>query len=300
MAQQRFINFGDTVLADRINEISTAIVESGVLSGAVFSKLDSETLAVGPSSVMLPTLLMEESVSTNILIPLTSGAKDYTVVYEHLNQNVQGGVAAQLLLLEGIFSFGDLENTVVLGWVRYPGGSVPLETGFFIEAPKLQISNPTTFPSNIMLPAYLDKIHVQSETPISGSITQTDVYDKVNFRAYLELENSAASVQTIQHLFPFIVVTTPPDRLIAEVSAELGANVTIELVAEGGTTFSATNNTISNTSSLFEFREMTVEDMDDSKFAPDRPYFVSLTTQLNPGKKAFISLVGTNINFLPF
>lgn len=300
MAQQRFINFGDTVLADRINEISTAIVESGVLSGAGFSLFDDETLSIGPSSVMLPTLLLEESVSTNILIPLTSGAKDYTVVYEHLNQNVQGGVAAQLLLLEGIFSFGDLENTVVLGWVRYPGGSVPLETGFFIEAPKLQISNPTTFPSDIMLPAYLDKIHVQSESPAPGSIIQIDVYDKVNFRAFLELENSAASVQTIQHFFPFIVVTTPPDRLILEVSAELGAAVTIELVAEDGTTFSATNNTISNTSNLFEFREMTVEDMDDSKFAPDRPYFVSLTTQLNPGKKAFISLVGTNINFLPF
>ncbi len=300
MAQQRYINFGDTVLADRINAISTAIVESGVLSGAEFSKFDDETLSVGPSSVMLATLLMEESVSTNILIPLTSGAKDYTVVYEHLNQNVQGGVPAQLLLLEGIFSFGDLENTVILGWVRYPGGSIPIEVEFFIETPKLQITNPTTFPSDIMLPAYLDKIHVQDESPTPGSITQTDVYDKVNFRAFLELENSAAAVQTIQHLFPFVVVTTPPDRLIAEVSAELGAIVTIELIAEDGTVFSATNNVISNTSNIFEFREMTVEAMDDSKFDPDRPYFVSLTTQLNPGRKAFISLVGTNINFLPF
>jgi hypothetical protein len=108
------------------------------------------------------------------------------------------------------------------------------------------------------------------------------------------------NTQNIQHLFPFVVVTTPPDRLIAEVSAELGASVTIELIAEDGTVFLATNNTISNTSNLFEFREMTVQDMDDSKFAPNRPYFVSLTTQLAPGKKVFISLVGTNINFLPF
>lgn len=300
MAQQRFINFGDTVLADRINEISTAIVESGVLSGAEFSVFDAETLAVGPSSVMLPTLLMEESVATNVPIPLTSGAQDYTVVYEHLNQNVQGGVAAQLLLLKGIFDFGDLENTVILGWVKYPGGSIPLDDEFFIEAPKLQISNPTTFPSDIMLPPYLDKIHVQDESPIPGSIVQTDVYDEVNFKAFLELENTSASIQTIQHLFPFVVITSPPDRLVAEVSAELGASVTIELIAEDGTVFSATNNVFSNTSNLFEFREMTVQGMDDSKFAPDRPYFVSLTTQLNTGRKAFISLVGTNINFLPF
>ncbi len=300
MAQQRFINFGDTVLADRINQISTAIVESGVLSGAEFSVFDSETLAIGPSSVMLPTLIMEESVSTNILIPLSAGAQDYTIVYEHLNQNVQGGVAAQMIRKTGIFSFGDLENTIILGWVRYPGGSIPLETGFFIEAPKLQITNPATFPSDIMLSPYLHQIHVQREWNDSGSITQTDVYDKVNYKAYLELENIATSGQYIQHLFPFVVVTTPPDRLIAEVSAELGASVEIELIAEDGTVFSAANNVISNTSSLFEFREMTVEDMDNSKFAPNRPYFVSLTTQLNTGKKAFISLVGTNINYLPF
>jgi hypothetical protein len=308
MAQQRFINFGDTVLADRINQISTAIVEAGVLSGAEFSVFDSETLSVGPNSVMLHSLLLEESATTNLTIKPGGSAQDYTVVYEHLNQNVQGGVAAVMDVREGIFSFDDLENTVILGWVRYPGGSVPLVEDFFIEAPKLQITNPTTFPSDIMLPPYLDKIHVESETT-PGAITQTDVWDSAtdelgnitSFRAYLELENTDTSgTQFIQHLFPFYVVTTPPDRLIAEVSAELSASVTIELIAEDGTVFGATNNKINNTSNLFEFREMTVEAMDDSKFAPNRPYFVSLTTQLNAGKKAFISLVGTNINFLPF
>jgi hypothetical protein len=300
MAQQRFINFGDTVLATRINQISTAIVEAGVLSGAAFSKFDDDILSVGPSSVMLPTLLLEESVSTNIIIPLSAGPQGYTIVYEHQNQNVQGGVAAQMVRETGIFSYGDLPNTVILGWVLYPGGSVALNESFFIEAPKLQITNPTTFPSDILLPPYLDKIHVQNEWNTPGSITQTDVYDTVNYKAFLELENTAVNEQSIQHLFPFIVETAPPDRLIAEVSAELGAGVTVELIAEDGTVFEATNNIFENTSNLFEFREMVVEDMIHSKFAPDRPYFVSLTTQLAAGKKAFISLVGTNINYLPF
>ncbi len=300
MAQQRFVNFGDTVLATRINQISTAIVESGVLSGAAFSRFDDNTLSVGPNSVMLPTLLLEESVSTHIAIPLSAGPQGYTVVYEHQNQNVQGGVAAQMDLKTGIFSFGDLPNTVILGWVLYPGGSVALNASFFIEAPKLQITNPTTFPSDILLPPYLDKIYVQREWNDPGSITQTDVYDSANWKAFLELENTAVNEQSIQHLFPFVVETTPPDRLIAEVSAELGAGVTIQLIAEDGTVFEAANNVIENTSNLFEFREMVVQDLDDSKFAPDRPYFVSLTTQLADGKKAFISLVGTNINYLPF
>ena len=300
MAQLRFVNFGDTVLAIRVNQISTAIVEPGVLSGAAFTLFDSETLAISPSRVMLQTLLLEETASSNVLIPLTGDSRDYTIVYEHQNQNVQGGVAAQLLRLDGIFAFGDLENTVILGWVRYPGGSVPLNTQFFIEAPKLQITNPTTFPSDILLPPYLPKIHVQEEAAIPGSIMQTDVYDKVNIKAFLELENTVSTIQSITHFFPFVVDLSPPDRLVAEVNAELGTSVTVELIAEDGTVFSATNNVISNTSNLFEFREMTVEDMDDSKFDADRPYFVSLKTQLNPGRKAFISLAGTNTNFLPF
>ena len=64
--------------------------------------------------------------------------------------------------------------------------------------------------------------------------------------------------------------------------------------------FPAENDTITNTSSVFEFREMQVKNIDVRKVAQNRPYFVSLTTQLNPGKKAFISIVGTSSNFLPF
>ncbi len=300
MAQIRLINFGDTVLADRINQISTAIVQYGVVSGAEFTLFDSQTLAIAPSVVMLHTLLLQETVSTNISISLTADAKDYTIAYEHINQNIQGGVSATLLRLDGIFAFDDLENTVILGWVRYPGGSVPLEVEFFIEAPKLQIKNPTEFPSDLSLPPYLNKIQLQEEDPISGSITQTDMYDVANTQAFLELENTADTIQSITHYFPFVAKESPPDRLIVEISAELGASVTIELVAEDGTVFSAANNIISNTSNLFEFREMRVENMDDSKFDQNRPYFVSLKSQINPGRKAFISLVGTNVNFLPF
>ena len=300
MSQQRFINFGDTVLADRVNSISTAIVAPGVLTGADLSLFDATTITVGPNTVMLTSLLLVEDSATQIPIAPTSEPKDYTIVYEHINQDVQGGVPAQLLLLEGIFQFDSLANTVVVGWVRYPGGSVPLQSTFLIEAPKLQISNPTTFPSDILLPPYLDRIHLQNETPTPGSITATDVYDKPNVKAFLELENAAGTIQTIVHFFPFIVQNLPPERIVGEVSSELGTSATFELVAEDGTVFSASNNAISNTSGLFESREMVVINLDTTKFATERPYFVSVTSQLNPGKKLFISLVGTNGNFLPF
>jgi len=300
MAQRRFINFGDTVLASRINEISTAIVAPGVLSGGEFTIFDSSTLSVGPNTVMLQTLLLNEDIATLLPVPLTPDPKDYTVVYEHMNANVLGGVPAQMILLEGIFAFGALEDTVVLGWVQYPGGSVPLDVSFFIEAPKLQITNPTQFPSDILLPPYLDKIQLQDESPTPGTITQTNQYDKPQTKAFLELENTDTVIETIVHSFPFSTKLTPPQRIILETNSELGTSLTAQLVAEDGTVFDAENNVISNTSSQFEFREMEVLDLDESKFQPERPYFVSITSQLNPGRRVFISIVGTNQNFLPF
>ena len=213
---------------------------------------------------------------------------------------MQGGAPASLLLLNGIFAFGDLENSVILGWVRYPGGSVPLSQTFFTEAPKLRVSNPAVFPSNLLLPPYLAKIHIQDESPTPGSILQNDGYDILNQKAYLELENGAASIQSITHFYPFAVTDLSPDRILIEVNADLGASVTVTLVAENGTVFVPENNIISNTSNVFEFREMIISNIDRSLFQLNRPYFVSLFTQLNPSRKALVSLVGTNTNFLPF
>ena len=302
MAQQRFINFGDTVLAQRINEISTAIVNHGVLSGGTFSVgITNRTLRISPNKVMLNELLLIEDNFTDILVPIVgTGSQDFTVVYEHSNQNVQGGVPAIILITEGLFGFDDLDDSTILGWIRYPGGSVPLDTAMFIEAPKLQIKNPEEFPSSVQVPPFLTKIYVQTETPTPGAIVAVDQYDPFNLKAFMELENSAAAINTIQHLFPFISGVEAPNRIILEASVELGASVTASLLSEDGTVFTALDDTITNTSSIFEFREMQVPNVDVTKFAQNRPYFVSISTQLNPGKKAFISIVGTSSNFLPF
>ena len=170
----------------------------------------------------------------------------------------------------------------------------------FTEAPKLQIRNPEEFPSDVQLPPFVDNIYIQLEDPTAGAITQEDKYDANNLIAFMELENTASAINTIQQLFPFVSKLEAPNRLLVEASVELGASVTASLIAEDGTVFEADNDTITNTSNTFEFREMPVQNVDTTKFEQNRPYFVSITTQLNPGKKALISIVGTSSNFLPF
>lgn len=307
MPQQRYINFGDTVLARRINEISTAIVDKGVLTGANFSVgLTGNSLRVGPNKVMLEELLLIETGNTDLLLgfgnppTLPQDATDWTIIYEHINQDIQGGVPANMLAVEGIFGFNELANSTVLGWVRYPGGGVPLSAEMFLEAPKLQVRNPQNFSTDIKVPPFVPNIHLISESPSPNSSTQVDKFDVLTLKAFMELTNVSASISTITQYFPFAAGPQPSNRILIEASTDLGASVTVSLVSEDGTVFPAENGTISNTSGLFESREVFVLDVEADKFKENRPFFVSLTTQLNPGRKALISLVGVSSNFLPF
>lgn len=309
MAQTRYINFGDTVLAQRINEISTAIVVPAVLTGAGMSVgLGGKSVDIAPHKVMLNELLLIEDATTNLIVgeTLPVDPTDYTVVYEHNNQQVQGGVPALLLIREGLIGLNEIENTVVVGWIRWTGVGTALQPEMFIEAPKLQIANPTEFPADTIVPPFVPRIYVRSETPGSGATVATDVFDSIAFEAgqvgaaHMELDNQSASINTITHLFPFVSDLQAPNRVIIEANVPLGGSVTVSLVDEEGTAYPAVSNgTITNTASQYEFREVQILNVDTTKFAQNRPYYVQVVTQLNPGKQAQISIVGASSNFLP-
>ena len=309
MAQQRYVNFGDTVLAQRINEISTAIVVPAVLSGAELTVgLGGKSVDVAPHKVMLNDILLTENATINLVVsdPLPVDPTDYTIVYEHNNQQIQGGVPALLLIREGLIGLNTIENTVVLGWIRWTGTGTALQPEMFIEAPKLQITNPVEFPSDTIVPPFVPRIYVRSESPVAGATVTTDVFDDVAFEvgsvgaAHMLLDNQSASINTITHLFPFVSGLQAPNRVIIEANVPLGGSVTVSLVDEEATEyFAVSNGTITNTASQFEFREVQILNVDIANFAQNRPYYVQVVTQLNPGKQAQISIVGASSNFLP-
>jgi hypothetical protein len=290
---------------------------------------------------MLNELLLVEDTSTSIFVPtppattLPANPTDYTIVYEHNNQQVQGGVPALLVIKEGIIGFTDLPDTVVVGWIRWPGGGGTLEAEMFIEAPKLQVTNPAVFPTDVKVPPFVPQVTVEvpstvvvcsgsncpvgssystasvsatgsvsliytrTEFPSVGAITQGDIFDPLTLELSLGLENTSPAINTIEHLFPFAVGAQAPNRILIEAKVELGASVEVALLDTEGTLYPATDGLITNTASQFEFREVQVLNVDPDKFPQSRQYFVSVTTQLNPAKKAYISLVGTSSNFLP-
>lgn len=311
MAQTRYVNFGDTVLAQRINEISTSIVVPAVLSGASLSVgLGGKSVDISPHKVMLNELLLIEDATTNLVVAptLPVDPTDYTIVYEHNNQQVQGGVPAILLIREGLVGFDSSPNTVVLGWIRWPGSGTALQQEMFIEAPKLQITNPSVFPADTVVPPFVPRIYVRAETPGTGATTTQDVFDSAAFEsgaigaAHMELDNTSASINSITHLFPFVAGIEAPNRVIIEANVPLGGTVSVSLVDEEGTEYvpvSLSDGSITNTASQFEYREVQILNVDITKFTQNRPFYVQVVTLLNPGKQAQISIVGASSNFLP-
>jgi len=315
MAQNRYINFGDTVLAQRINEISTAIVVPAVLSGATMTVgLGGKSVDISPHKVMLDSLLLTENNTVTLFVPtppalaLPVDPTDYTVVYEHDNQQIQGGVPATLLVREGLIGFDSIPNTTIVGWIRWTGAGTELQKEMFIEAPKLQITNPSDFLSDSIVPPFVPNIFVLSESPDPGATVVTDVFDVANFNTggtdaigslHMLLDNTSASINTITHIFPFVAGVTPPNKIIIEANVPLGGSIAVSLLDEENTEYSVLGSAITNTASQYVQQEFQVLNVDTDKFGQNRPYYVKVITQLNPAKQARISVLGTSSNFLP-
>lgn len=135
--QQRYVNFGAPASSANIKAMTRELFAPQVLRVDLDVAVPDQ-LVINPHSVVFDSgiLLVEDEVRT-LTVPTTGGAVDYTVAYEHVDEDLIGGVAADLSLLGGLQAV--IPNGVILGWVRYPGGAVPLDDTMVFTAPQGQV-----------------------------------------------------------------------------------------------------------------------------------------------------------------
>ncbi len=128
MTQQRLINFGTTADAAKVKEINQQFFGPQVLRAAApfMSAVPPDQLQVQPHGVVFEngTVLVEDEIKT-FTVTTGPGSADFTLFYEHIDEDIIGGSPATLELRSGLFE--TLADSVILGWVRYPGGSVPID-----------------------------------------------------------------------------------------------------------------------------------------------------------------------------
>lgn len=148
MSETRYHDFGRFVQAGHQNELQTAFFETGVLHGCDLSvSASGSEIEVATGSVITSggVVIYNDTTRTITFTPQVS-ATIFTVTLYHVYSE-QGGGSQSILAIEEITSGGSAifatstTNKVILGWIRYPGGSVDPQAYMLHEAPKMRLLN---------------------------------------------------------------------------------------------------------------------------------------------------------------
>lgn len=141
MSQKRFLNFGTTADAGKTKAIVQQLFGAQLLRGDVpfFSTLPPDQLIIQPHAVVFDSgLVLVEDEVVAVTVVTGSPSANYTIYYEHIDEDQIGGAAATLRTVGGLQT--SITNGVVLGWVVYPGGAVPLDNTMAFPAVEAQVN----------------------------------------------------------------------------------------------------------------------------------------------------------------
>jgi len=136
--QGRFFDYGKTYTAPQYNAARHGITATGPYRGFGLSADASDNIVIALGYGVLEDGFEWSEDGNNLIsfaayIPL--GAADYTVCAVHVDRQILGGVSVTYEVRAGILT--STADGAVLGWVRYPGGAIPLATAHLQKAPNL-------------------------------------------------------------------------------------------------------------------------------------------------------------------
>jgi len=135
MSQRRYVNFGTDADSSKVKAISRSLAGPQVLrAGEPFMQaVAPDQLVVQPHTVIFDSgIILDEDEQLVFTVPTTFSAADYTLAYHHVDEDIIGGTAATSELQSGLSE--TLPDSVILGWVRYAGGSIALDNTMIFPA----------------------------------------------------------------------------------------------------------------------------------------------------------------------
>lgn len=234
MVQRRIQDFGTLAEASDIKSILYGLARSSVLQGFRFSVGSVDKLRISPgSAVTNQGVLILEDEDAEVSIPITANPREYTVMYYHVDEDISGGVPAELTLEDGILDPQNIDG-VILGYINYPGSAVPLNSGFFLQEPELVLRNfiPNRKNAQWIIPM---KGYGYMITSTSGSaLSIADVFDGQNF--FLRMQNNVNSpiLANAVITLPFKVDEFPFSLMQLKMQIDLGSTVEVKILDSVG------------------------------------------------------------------
>lgn len=294
MSQSRLNIFGNLVDAMDLPDALAHMFSAGIYTGNVFSVADSSHLRLSAGSFMLPNgVVVLEDEYKDLMIPNSSAPISYSVVYQSEDDLLMGGSPAILRLVSGLFQQSVFTDATVMGWVVYPGGSVPLSASHFFQPNYLRIvSNPSKFMWEMLAPL--------SSALRVGSWQETTTYTESTGESVTKWQspiNTSGIVSTQIIRIPF-VIKEHPRKLVIRMHVDIHCNLDIR-VNVGGTLLSVASS-VSNTSALTSF-EYDLPYTDASIWLQGKTACVELSlSSTQSARSASIAYVAMTGEQLPF
>lgn len=304
MPQSRIGNFGETATAWLQNASRKYALPKGVYAGFSLGVTSAFDLEIAPGAGVQHNGTMwfeglersdgdvdfDSTITITLSFTPPASATDYTVVATHDNQSVFLGVAVEYEIQGGLLT--DVSNGVILGWIRHPGGAVPLDTTMLQDAPKQRADQyaeqiAETLPIDD-IPAYTLAVADPNNSVTGPDVTITPlVWDVSTFTLYQDVSSSvtAVGVQTVIQHFQYYV----PDgghrpssfQFWMNLTVAPSTELTVELFDTAQSPVTVTGGTILTTTG-WESKTVAVEPTSGT-FTAGQPYTLRLTYQLAVG-----------------
>lgn len=295
MSQKRIQDFGSTVIARSLKLLSGSLVTSAILEGNEFLVDASDRLRINPgTSITHQGVIIIEDEPKYLIVPNTSNPVDYTVYYQHEDADISGGVPANLIIDTGILTAAVIEG-VILGYVRYPGGSVPLSASHFFQPlpTTIGVLQPTRENADWVVPNNNYLI-----TQSSGSLNLTTTWDTSGPtpQMYLRIRNNSLATASVTITFPFKVKENPFGLCQLVMGADINATLNPFLIDNDGVVHNLT------ISPLTGIPNLALQSFDIPKIAVQEPntlVYLQLFVQCSINREVRVQALGLSEYNLP-
>lgn len=297
MTQRRIWNFGDTFTSEKAAILSAALHSPGVYSGYLPTITDTDSLSLSSGFLMLPSgiVVTESSPIEMRIYPLPAAATNYTLTCRHTDRDLIGGQAALYAVETGLIS--SLPDGVVLAYIKYPGGAVPLSYShlFPVRGLMSEAEDSPLLVSTKLLAPFLSK----SIVSVQGANTSlTDTY--LAPRSFLTVTTDGLgpvppSFETTTIVIPLSATRFRPVSVVIKAQIDPNSSVLVSLFDTDGNAVTLSGSTLGPSAT---FSDSTVNvNSGSGVFTPEDPYTLVISFR-TPALDA-VNLQSITINYDP-
>lgn len=301
MTQQRIQDYGSPVVAKNLKDLANALTaNSAVITGFKFTVAASNRVRIGPGKAITNQgVVIIEDEDRFVDIENTTNAVDYTIYYDHEDEDVSGGIAAQLIIVQGILAPQTISGTV-LGYIKYPGGAAPLDVSHFVQSTPYNLSEYIPSRTNVPWLVPINNNYIITDST-GQNLDRTDTWDDTtnpdNPEMYLKVRNNGISVGSMTLTFPFKVGTRPFSLVQLRALVETATVIQVFFIDSSGGISSISPGGLSESNALTNY-QLSIPTRANQE--PNTIVYLQVQIQLVVNKEFRLQAVGLSEYNLPY